>query len=269
LKKEGATAEVIAPHLGELKGDIQVDKSFATAKSVMYDAVYVPGGKESTAMLAGDYEARNFVREAYNHGKAIGASGEGAELLQAAGVGAAPGVVIEKAGTDVAKAFSEAITQHRHWNRPIGKWRMVRFSEPENFLATGMAKQRRSEMKTAAMIVGLVGGMFVTGTYVIAQSEPPNQTLGAAGASPETDKDVGQAGGRNSTHQKLGTLGASPESDKDIGAPGAGNSTHQKLGAPGAAAQSDKNIGPGATDSTTGSDNKSTNRRSAPPTGKK
>ena len=118
LKKEGATAEVIAPHLGELKGDVQVDKSFATAKSVFYDAVYVAGGKESATMLLGDYEARHFVREAYNHGKAIAASGEGAELLQAAGVGSAPGVVIEKAGGDVAKAFFEAISQHRHWNRP-------------------------------------------------------------------------------------------------------------------------------------------------------
>ena len=56
-----------------------------------------------------------------NHGKAIGASGEGAELLQAAGVRNAPGVVIDKTGADVAKAFSEAITQHRHWNRRHGK----------------------------------------------------------------------------------------------------------------------------------------------------
>ncbi len=118
LKKEGAMAEIIAPHLGELKGSIQVDKSFATAKSVFYDAVYVAGGKESATLLLSDYEARHFVREAYNHGKAIAASGEGADLLQAAGVGSAPGVVIEKAGVDMAKAFVEAIGQHRHWNRP-------------------------------------------------------------------------------------------------------------------------------------------------------
>ena len=51
----------------------------------MYDAVYVPGGKESVTMLLGEYEARHFVREAYNHGKAIAASGEGGELLQAVG----------------------------------------------------------------------------------------------------------------------------------------------------------------------------------------
>lgn len=117
LKEEGATAEVIAPHLGQLKGDVKVDKSFATADSIMYDAVYVPGGKESVTMLLGDHEARHFVREAYDHGKAIAASGEGGELLQAAGVGNAPGVVMEKGNRDPSKSFIEAI-RHRHWNRP-------------------------------------------------------------------------------------------------------------------------------------------------------
>ena len=72
-------------------------------------------------------------------------------------------------------------------------------------------------MKTTAMIVGIVGAIFVTGTYVMAQSK----------------------------------------------------SSSQKLGAPGAAPESDKNIGPGGTDSTTGSDSNHTNRRSAPPRGKK
>ena len=118
LKKEGATAEVIAPHLGELKGGVVVDRSLVTVGSVMYDAVYVPGGKESIITLLGDPEARHFVREAYNHGKAISASVEGAELLQAAGVGAAPGVVTEKGNGHDSKPFLEAISQHRHWNRP-------------------------------------------------------------------------------------------------------------------------------------------------------
>ncbi|HTK88475.1 MAG TPA: DJ-1/PfpI family protein [Nitrospiraceae bacterium] len=121
LKKGGATAEIIAPHLGELKGtsgDMKADKTLATVASVMYDAVYVPGGKENISMLLGDYEARHFVREAYNHGKAIAASGEGRELLSAAGISEAPGVVNEKKESDVGPAFIEAISRHRHWNRP-------------------------------------------------------------------------------------------------------------------------------------------------------
>lgn len=118
LKKEGATAEVVAPRLGELKGGPKVDKSFATAESVMYDAVYVPGGKESVAMLVGDYEVRQFVRDAYNHGKAIATSAEGQELLQAVGIKDAPGVVSDKSGGGLTKSFIEAISRHRHWNRP-------------------------------------------------------------------------------------------------------------------------------------------------------
>ncbi len=116
LRKEGATAELIGPHLGELKGGIKVDKSLATVDSVMYDAVYVPGGKESITMLLGDYEARHFVLDAYNHGKAIATSSEGSELLQALEIKEAPGVVTDKSSGGLTKSFVEAIG-HRHWNR--------------------------------------------------------------------------------------------------------------------------------------------------------
>jgi catalase len=117
LKKEGASAEVVAPHLGELKGGLKVDKSLATSDSVMYDAVYIPGGKESVTMLLGDYEARHFVRDAYDHGKAIATSAEGNELLQSLGIKDGPGVVTDKSGGGLSKSFVDSITQHRHWNR--------------------------------------------------------------------------------------------------------------------------------------------------------
>lgn len=118
LKKEGATAEVIATRLGELKGDVKVDKSFVTADSIMYDAVYVPGGPESVTALLGEEKARRFVRQAYDHGKALAASGEGTDLFQSVGVGEAPGIVVDKDGNDGVKSFIAAIAQHRHWNRP-------------------------------------------------------------------------------------------------------------------------------------------------------
>jgi catalase len=117
LKKEGATAEVVAPHLGELRGGLKVDKSLATSDSVMYDAVYIPGGKESVTMLLGDYEARHFVRDAYNHGKAIATSTEGNELLHSLGIKDGPGVVTDKSSGGLSKSFVDSITQHRHWNR--------------------------------------------------------------------------------------------------------------------------------------------------------
>jgi catalase len=121
LKQKGATAELIAPHLGMLQGasgdELRIDKSLATADSVMYDAVYIPGGKESVNQLLGDYESRHFVREAYNHGKALAADREGSEILKAVGITSAPGVVFGQQGSDT-DAFIEAISKHRHWNRP-------------------------------------------------------------------------------------------------------------------------------------------------------
>ena len=118
LKKEGATAEIVAPHLGELKGGVKAGKSFATVDSVMYDAVYVPGGKESVTMLLDDHQVRHFVRDAYNHGKAIASNAEGSELLQTLGIKEAPGIVTDKSSGGVNKSFVDAMSQHRHWNRP-------------------------------------------------------------------------------------------------------------------------------------------------------
>lgn len=122
LKEKGAIAELVAPHMGTLRGatgeSLKIDKTLATADSVMYDAVYVAGGKESVDQLLGDHEARHFVREAYNHGKAIAAAEEGADLLKAVGITTAPGVVYEKKGANQSGAFIDAMMQHRHWNRP-------------------------------------------------------------------------------------------------------------------------------------------------------
>lgn len=122
LKQQGAMTEVIAPHLGTLQstsGDtLRIDKTLATADSAMYDAVYIGGGKESVGLLAGDHAARRFVRQAYDHGKAIAAAQEGSELLRAVGIDSAPGVVTNKKGADEEEAFIQAISRHRHWNRP-------------------------------------------------------------------------------------------------------------------------------------------------------
>ncbi len=61
-----------------------------------------------------------FVREAFKHAKPI-ASGDGADLLQAAGIRAAgsPGLIVSPDGgvAQVADLFIEAIAGHRAWNR--------------------------------------------------------------------------------------------------------------------------------------------------------
>jgi catalase len=124
LAAEGAQLEVVSPLLGAVRGsgglELDPTKTFATGASVFYDAVFVPGGAASVQALAADPNAAEFIREAYKHFKAIAASGEGSQLLQAAGIGpkAGPGVIIAPAGAaDLGTAFVTAIKAHRHWGR--------------------------------------------------------------------------------------------------------------------------------------------------------
>ena len=137
LKAAGASSKIIAPTLGTLKTaqghDVTIDCAFLTAGSVLFDAVFVPGGDKSLKTLTTEPRAVEFVAEAYKHCKAIGATGKGAALLQAAGIGTndrgptkkgrkpsgPEGVVIGKDAElkSVAGAFIQAVAQHRHWGR--------------------------------------------------------------------------------------------------------------------------------------------------------
>jgi hypothetical protein len=49
---------------------------------VLFDAVFVPGGAESARTLADDRDAIESITDAFRHCKAIGAIGEGAQLLR-------------------------------------------------------------------------------------------------------------------------------------------------------------------------------------------
>ena len=67
----------------------KVDHSFATVSSVLFDAVYVPGGARAE-VLCRNADAVRFVKEAYKHRKAIAASGDAA----------------------FSKRFADAVAQH-------------------------------------------------------------------------------------------------------------------------------------------------------------
>jgi catalase len=136
LLTAGATPKTVAPRLGVVTGaggeELKVDFSFLTGSSVLFDAVYIPGGDQSVATLTAQPEASEFVAEAYKHCKAIAAVGAGVGLLanslpgkfsemEASGKQTAviEGVVSSRdaAIDNVAAAFIKAIAQHRHWER--------------------------------------------------------------------------------------------------------------------------------------------------------
>jgi len=131
LTAAGAVPKIVATHGGMVDG-MKVDFALNTVKSVLFDAIYIPGGQASVATLQLHSAAALFVLETYKHCKAICASGEGAEFVQTclikAGVAsratdkvfaAANGVVIseDEKPKAVAAQFIEAMSQHRTWNR--------------------------------------------------------------------------------------------------------------------------------------------------------
>jgi catalase len=125
----GAVVELIAPKFGEvstIKGiGIPVDKSLMTVSSVLYDAVYIPGGPKAIAMLAQKQYAIDFISQAYKHCKAIAFESDADPLIQKTSIGedlrakkTLAGVIsssgVEK---DLSKDFIKAIAQHRFWER--------------------------------------------------------------------------------------------------------------------------------------------------------
>ncbi|MED1738001.1 catalase [Bacillus swezeyi] len=127
--KAGIIPEIISTALGIIKGDngkeMEAVNTLQTVDSVLYDAVYIPGGHESVERLKKQTAALDFIHEAFGHYKAIGASGEGiALLLSAAGshAGSQPGVITSRNHKDTdsfSKDLIEAIARHRHWNRKV------------------------------------------------------------------------------------------------------------------------------------------------------
>ncbi|CAN5800991.1 catalase HPII [soil metagenome] len=126
LEAKGAMLKTVAPKLGAIKSangkEVTADFSFLTAASVLFDAVYVPGGAASIEMLGGEADAYHFVNEAFRHCKAIAATGEGVDFVGDTFVSRAKddeGVILgEKAGK-VAGDVIAAIAQHRNWDREM------------------------------------------------------------------------------------------------------------------------------------------------------
>ena len=148
LADAGAQGKIVAPRLGFLKGaggkEFSIEFSLLTASSVLFDAVYVPGGDKSALALLSERDALEFVTDAYRHCKTLAATGAGATLLAACpgletlgnhkasggrrkngkgttskGKGSMEGIVV---GTDdsVPATVQELIAllaKHRHWTR--------------------------------------------------------------------------------------------------------------------------------------------------------
>jgi catalase len=133
LVGQGAIAEVIAPRLGSITSEnnveIPVKRSFLTAASVLYDAVYVPSGTNSVATLAAEANAVHFLNEAFKHCKPIAADEGALQVLEATYFASKlpedyseetalrEGLVVNSDLQKLSKQFSKAIAMHRFWDR--------------------------------------------------------------------------------------------------------------------------------------------------------
>ncbi|PRY32979.1 catalase [Pseudosporangium ferrugineum] len=126
----GMVPLLIAPHGGEVDGT-PVQRTFATARSVEFDAILLAGApvpapdalpaRDAKAGAAGpatvDPRVLLLVEEAWRHAKAIGAWGAGETVLREAGVAGTPGVVTAGSGADALAAVQELLAAHRVWER--------------------------------------------------------------------------------------------------------------------------------------------------------
>jgi catalase len=140
---DGEAAEAIHAHLTELgavprylgarlgavetaQGDsIEVEVTFETMPSVLFDAVAVPDGTKALAAIGNTLE---FLKDQYRHAKPMLVLGAGADLLAKAGIPTTlpskkpdPGVLVprDKAVSKVLPDFVKAIAKHRHHEREM------------------------------------------------------------------------------------------------------------------------------------------------------
>ncbi|MFF9311588.1 catalase [Streptomyces sp. NPDC014748] len=133
----GMVPLVVAPTGGTL-GDgadaLTVQRTYATARSVEFDAVLLAGAPGVGADAYGARDAKSglatvqqatydprvalLLSEAFRHGKAIGAWKGAEAALEAAGVPAdAPGVIVGDSGTSTLEQVVRLLGAHRVWER--------------------------------------------------------------------------------------------------------------------------------------------------------
>lgn len=155
LKGAKAVPYTIAPRrspifaAGEDKNSgkgVKPDHHLEGMRSTMFDSVFIPGGADSVATLRKMGRSVHWIREAFAHLKAIGATGEGIDLVRdacelpgmqysnSADVVDSYGVVtaskvkpesfketlkMAKGAAEFLNAYTYAISQHKHFDREM------------------------------------------------------------------------------------------------------------------------------------------------------
>ncbi|PRD48686.1 catalase [Sphingobacterium haloxyli] len=111
---------LIAPHGGTVTSadsrEHKVDHALMTTESVLFDALYIPGGEGSIQKLKEEGKVFKFINETLKHCKTVGFDGEAEELFQ---LSAAKDFVNDEAIllNGAPEQFASALAKHRNWMR--------------------------------------------------------------------------------------------------------------------------------------------------------
>ncbi|SDO94194.1 catalase [Actinacidiphila guanduensis] len=131
--RQGVHAAGMVPLVVAPTGGDGVQRTFATARSIEFDALVLADAPEpaadahpvrdakadedTAAVTDLDPRVLLLVTEAYRHGKAIGAVGEGEAVLTAVGLAAGSAGVVSGDTAAVLARLTELLTAHRVWDR--------------------------------------------------------------------------------------------------------------------------------------------------------
>ncbi|MBC8648740.1 catalase HPII [Pseudomonas sp. MTM4] len=121
LAEEGAFAKLIGPTPAPVKTAegkaLVIDAAMDGMPSVMFDAVFVPGGADAAAAMAQSGEAKHYLLEAYKHLKPVVVIGAARPLLASLNLVPDAGLLEGDDVDAVFGAFVQALGQHRVWAR--------------------------------------------------------------------------------------------------------------------------------------------------------
>ena len=129
---------VVSEKLGEVKSSsgklVEVKKTFMTTNPVLFDGLFIPGGKDLSTALSRNPKALHFIQETFRHNKPMAFAGESLDLAALTHLKdmldlkeiskqsnfSQQGFIFKGANGDLKKfadEFIKALAQHRHWDR--------------------------------------------------------------------------------------------------------------------------------------------------------
>ena len=120
LEQNGVFIDIISEKLGTITGtngtNLKVDETFTTKYPVLYDTLYVVGGRAENQTKF-NQNIMEWVHDAYKHFKPIGVAISAENYILASKENNLAGVVFAKNNVDFAKDFVTAIAKQRFWDR--------------------------------------------------------------------------------------------------------------------------------------------------------